>query len=900
MRRINFQHLIDPEFYSSEANLTRHSLSEMADHFAHIGQFNGLNPSSVFLWSWCSPRLKVTNPSIKQFIDVGGSCLHPIFSPSALSKMLVDFDEDFMQFYQFLIRMDKEDAPIHSLIKRMTLTSKEQSLNHFMNKLSCSSAKAGNIDFDLFSSSWYLDTYDDVKTADDNLFQHYFERGWTELRDPSPEFSTKAYLSDHPDVAEKGENPLFHYLSYGSIEGRSVQVTTNVAGHVRHRTLRGTGPSKYVSFEPLHARELIEVSTNFGHSKLVIVIPFYKNAHLVESVLSSVYNQKAQILESKALLVIVNDSPDDASLKKKIELWLEKAKLLSLDVIYIANKNNMGFVYSSNLGMFLARQTNCDCLLLNSDAKISQGLIREMTRVLHQDDKFGFCNPRSNNATIATIASSPSQDWMAIQLKFDRLKDRLPDYRIVPVVVGFCLLIRKEVLKLHGFLDSAYGLGYNEENDYIMRANRSGFVCVLCNRAYAAHIGEQSFKFNEKDTTQGKNRNEILLAKRYPEYFPAVKRYFTSNEYNASLLVEGDRDADEILIDVSDVPKFVNGTSKLARSLIPSLVSALGPDRCTILGEESQFDVIFAERPAGLKYIESSSEKRFQIGIRLSQPYQKSAISTLSRRATRIGIAMLDTISQDCLYLQDTSTALLWNWVASYSDLLVYNSEYTKNKFVNRYDVTEDCVHVSSFHSLSQDEYTWNGSLDPSLVRLAPAKDFVLLVGNHFEHKAVFYVAQILKNANVKFVVIGIELPDKEILSFGGGKVDDETFYCLRTLAYAVIFPSTYEGFGFPIMEALAAKTSVLVYDCPLTRDIWARIGYPNKVHFFSAFDEIVSKLQDAKESKFTDLAVSQKHDDGWRRSSIEIAGAIENVLLKDANYSRILSRMRHMAASVL
>ena len=36
-------------------------------------------------------------------------------------------------------------------------------------------------------------------------------------------------------------------------------------------------------------------------------------------------------------------------------------------------------------------------------------------------------------------------------------------------------------------------MGYNEKNDYIMRANRRGYSSVLANHAFVAHLGKASF-----------------------------------------------------------------------------------------------------------------------------------------------------------------------------------------------------------------------------------------------------------------------------------------------------------------------------------------------------------------------------------------------------------------------
>ena len=46
--------------------------------------------------------------------------------------------------------------------------------------------------------------------------------GWSEGRDPGPNFDTTSYLVANPDVAAAGANPLQHYLEFGINEGRVI------------------------------------------------------------------------------------------------------------------------------------------------------------------------------------------------------------------------------------------------------------------------------------------------------------------------------------------------------------------------------------------------------------------------------------------------------------------------------------------------------------------------------------------------------------------------------------------------------------------------------------------------------------------------------------------------------
>jgi GT2 family glycosyltransferase len=56
------------------------------------------------------------------------------------------------------------------------------------------------------------------------------------------------------------------------------------------------------------------------------------------------------------------------------------------------------------------------------------------------------------------------------------------------------MLVRRAALDAVGDFDAAtFGAGYGEENDFCLRAHAHGWRNVLCDDAYVAHVGGQSF-----------------------------------------------------------------------------------------------------------------------------------------------------------------------------------------------------------------------------------------------------------------------------------------------------------------------------------------------------------------------------------------------------------------------
>ncbi len=73
-----------------------------------------------------------------------------------------------------------------------------------------------------FDEHFYYAAYPDVAQQGIPAAEHYCVTGWSEGRDPTIWFSTKAYQQANPDVERSGLNPFLHYICEGRDEGRSL------------------------------------------------------------------------------------------------------------------------------------------------------------------------------------------------------------------------------------------------------------------------------------------------------------------------------------------------------------------------------------------------------------------------------------------------------------------------------------------------------------------------------------------------------------------------------------------------------------------------------------------------------------------------------------------------------
>lgn len=104
-----------------------------------------------------------------------------------------------------------------------------------------------------------------------------------------------------------------------------------------------------------------------------------------------------------------------------------------------------------------------------------------------------------------------------------------------------------------------------------------------------------------------------------------------------------------------------------------------------------------------------------------------------------------------------------------------------------------------------------------------PNKKFVVFVGNRDGYKNFDFTVSTFSNFNYPLVIVGSPLTKREtyILNeklghskyYYAGRVSNEELNVIYNTAFALFYPSSYEGFGIPILEAQKAGCPVVAYN---------------------------------------------------------------------------------------
>ena len=79
----------------------------------------------------------------------------------------------------------------------------------------------------------------------------------------------------------------------------------------------------------------------------------------------------------------------------------------------------------------------------------------------------------------------------------------------------------------------------------------------------------------------------------------------------------------------------------------------------------------------------------------------------------------------------------------------------------------------------------------------------------------------------------------------GGGQFSEGEVEQIYRSASIVVFPSHYEGFGYPLLHALAANKPIFVRDLEVFREIWRALARNDNIHFFDVTSDLTQALQD-------------------------------------------------------
>lgn len=629
--------------------------------------------------------------------------------------------------------------------------------------------------------------------------------------------------------------------------------------------------------------------------KVDLIIPVYRNKALVAHCIESISDNIEEISANAPRLIVVNDSPDDYEVTNFLR---EEASKGVIDLL-IENTTNVGFVKSVNKALEESKKRHASAILINSDTETFKGTLAELIAVANVDDLFGFVCPRSNNASIGTFPRPPharAGKSITPSSTYDLwtdLKDMLPRYAYAPTAIGFYMLIKSVIIRNFDGLDERYGVGYEEENDLVMRGGKVGFRAVFANHAFAYHAGSASFTLTGIQLQSHKSSNLEKLNEVHPEFIPNVRSFELSAEYRSELLLKGllkdSAGAVDIAFVLLSMSKTHNGTNEFVVNVLKRF--------CEVSGNRYNITLICDPETAkfheldtlGSVRVTSALDHVYAIAFSFGQPYDLHFINVMEGIAPIVVYSMLDVISLDCASLRFSQNVTeLWNYVADSANGLVFISRFSRDTFVRRFPATSASNYA---RLLSTQTECYSGRYKG----LRTSERHVLVAGNHFAHKDSGRVGKVLANTfpSLSFLVFGeqdIYPPNVELLK--SGSVNDADMIQAICDSSAIILPSFYEGFGFTLMHALAAGKPIVARDIAATREIIGTFEGLTGVYLFSDDKELERALAECLNVR--NSSFSRELGDNWSTWTEHLMDFLDTLMLDRANiYPTAVKRLK-------
>lgn len=188
-------------------------------------------------------------------------------------------------------------------------------------------------------------------------------------------------------------------------------------------------------------------------------------------------------------IIVVDNGSQDGSVE-----WLRQQN----DVRLIINPENVGFPKGCNQGMEIAKGQ--EILLLNNDTVVTINWLSNLRRALYSKSCVGAVGPVTNNCTNLQKIEIPypnentdsaMQDMQRFAASYNKCDPA--KWHKWMMIVGFCMLFKREVYKKIGGMDEAYSPGNYEDVDYCLRIRKAGYEILLCKDTFIHHFGSRTF-----------------------------------------------------------------------------------------------------------------------------------------------------------------------------------------------------------------------------------------------------------------------------------------------------------------------------------------------------------------------------------------------------------------------
>jgi len=203
-------------------------------------------------------------------------------------------------------------------------------------------------------------------------------------------------------------------------------------------------------------------------------------------------------------LIIVDNGSTDGT--KEYLLSLNDTSNCKFKIVL--NEENKGFVGGMNQGIEISSAPYV--CLANNDLLFTKGWLKEVISIFQKYPNVGVLNPNSSSLGRTPLGKTSLEDFAA-QLK-DKQKGLFVE---TPFCIGFCMIIKREVINKVGALSEEFYPIFFEDSDYSMKALKAGYLIGVARGSYVWHKEHASFKQMNRNKEKFFVKNRSVFQKKW-------------------------------------------------------------------------------------------------------------------------------------------------------------------------------------------------------------------------------------------------------------------------------------------------------------------------------------------------------------------------------------------------
>ena len=539
----------------------------------------------------------------------------------------------------------------------------------------------------------------------------------------------------------------------------------------------------------------------------------FEHAEFIEQL--KIYNKLANVI------LVDNSANTNAT-----DAFLQKLENEPLDnVSYIINDAKESYSVSANKG--LSGHTE-HVLFVSPRVRIDEESILALKQVADISEHHGFVMPRTDAGHFQAFPHSKClfgnvSNVGSSKMAYESVRESLPEYHIVPACFDECVLVDYARLCNTTRMNEEFqGMGM-ALSLWSLVQGYYGYNTVCANRAYATGALCINNEQNAHDASLFEKNGRVLLNESVNVYMKAL--------VNANVYFE-ELTASSILSDRKRLLFYIPGLNGLkcgswihATCLLEGLLKALPEhiDVCIAGSEEGLRAYGYFERFKDNTRVsvcdENSINGLYDIGFVSMFIQEMRHQQILCKHCMKIVVWPLDLIINRSTYLRDDDVLRRREFVARYADGFIYSTN----------DVKEDFdVYYRRLTNLSNAEHLVTHIVPPDITMgediSLPFNDYYLIFGNNLLHKMIDQILSVICGiTSCNFIVVGGKedgLYADNVYTYVSGSLSDEHVGALYSKCRGLIFPSIYEGFGLPPVQALNLGKNVYLMNNNINHEL--------------------------------------------------------------------------------